>query len=79
MVAVTVVVSSQWSVVGGSEARWVVPLALASSRSDLVARVYGVTVGTVNIVGVSPFIIALRERVSTAIQGKRPRSGHESD
>jgi hypothetical protein len=46
MVAVTVVV-----VVGGrlSEAWWAVPLASTPSRSDLVARVCGGTVGTVNV------------------------------
>jgi hypothetical protein len=46
MVAVTVAV-----VVGGrqSEAWWAVPLTSAPSRSDLVARVCGGTVGTVNV------------------------------
>jgi hypothetical protein len=46
MVAVTVVV-----VVSGrrSEAWWDVPLASAPSRLDLVARVCGGTVGTVNV------------------------------
>jgi hypothetical protein len=44
MVAVTVAVSSR-----RSEAWWAVPLASAPSRSDLVTRVCGGTVGTVNI------------------------------
>jgi hypothetical protein len=80
MMAVTVAV-----VVGGwrSKAWWVVPLASASSRSDLVARVYGGTVGTVNVDSrapmCSPFIVALRERGHTVIQDKRPRSRRESD
>jgi hypothetical protein len=80
MVAVMVAV-----IVGGrrSEAWWAVPLASAPSRSDLVARVYGGTVGTVNVgsraPACPPFIVALRERGHTAIQDKRPRSGRESD
>jgi hypothetical protein len=46
-------------------------------------RVCGGTVGTVNVGSRAavwpPFIIVLRERGSTAIQGKRPQSGRESD
>jgi hypothetical protein len=73
MVAVTIAV-----VVSGrrSEAWWVVPLASAPSRSDLVARVCGGTVGTVNIgfraPTCPPFIVTLRERGLTVIQNKRP-------
>jgi hypothetical protein len=44
MVAVTIAVSSR-----RSEAWWVVPLVSAPSRSDLVARVCGGTVGTMNV------------------------------
>jgi hypothetical protein len=66
-----------------SEAWWAVPLASASSRLDLVARVCGGTVCTVNVGSRAPtcppFIVALRERGPTAIQGKRLRSGRESD
>jgi hypothetical protein len=51
MVAVTVAV-----VVGSrqSEAWWAVPLTSAPSRSDLVARVCGGTVGTVNVGSCAP-------------------------
>jgi hypothetical protein len=49
MVAVAVAVSSRWS-----EAWWAVPLASAPSRSDLVARVCGGTVGTVNVSSRAP-------------------------
>jgi hypothetical protein len=73
MVAVTIAV-----VVGGrrSKAWWAVPLASAPSRSDLVARVCGGTVDTVNVGSRTPtcppFIVALRERGLTVIQDKRP-------
>jgi hypothetical protein len=57
-------------------ALWAVPLALAPSRSDRLARVCGGTVDTVNVDSRAPtcppFNIALRERGPTAIQGKRP-------
>jgi hypothetical protein len=67
--------------VGGrrSVAQWVVLLASAPSRSDRIARVCGGTVGTVNIGFRAPFIVTLRERGSTVIQGKRLRSERGSD
>jgi hypothetical protein len=60
-------------------ARWAVPLASAPSRLDRLARICGSTVDTVNVGSRAPtcppFNIALYERRSTTIQGKRPRSG----
>jgi hypothetical protein len=62
---------------------WAIPLASAPSRSDRSARVCGDTVDTVNVGSRAPtcppFNIALRERGLTAIQDKRPRSGHRLD
>jgi hypothetical protein len=50
---------------------------------DRIARVCGGTVGTVNIGSRAPvcppFIVVLRERGHSAIQGKCPRSGRGSD
>jgi hypothetical protein len=63
-------------------AMWAVPLASAPSRSDRIARVCGGTVDTVNIgshAPVCPLLILRCVRGATAIQDKRPRSGHGSD
>jgi hypothetical protein len=76
MVAVMVAV-----VVGGqlSEAWWAVPLASAPSRSDLVARVCGGTVGTVNVGSHAPvcppFIVALREGGPLPYKASAPDQG----